>query len=145
LPAGRVCGRPGDLRQQGGPPAMTSRAERPMSVGAGEYSSVSMRATGEGTKNGAAMAAVLAAGIGSFAVGFFVILNEAGVLAALSLCGPAGGVSGRTTFAAAAWLVAWLVAHRRWRDRQVDGRRVLAATLVLIALGLVLTFPPVWG
>jgi hypothetical protein len=95
--------------------------------------------------NGAAMAAVLAAGIGSFALGLFVILNEAGVFVAPSLYGPAGGVSGRTTFAAAAWLIAWLVAHRRWRDRQVDGGRVLAATLALIAFGLLLTFPPVWG
>ena len=94
--------------------------------------------------NGAAMAAVLSAGIGSFAVGLFVILNEIGVFAAPALYGPAGGVSGRTTFAAAAWLIAWLVAHLRWRDRQVRGGRVLAATLVLIVLGLVLTFPPVW-
>jgi hypothetical protein len=91
------------------------------------------------------MAAVLAAGIGSFALGCFVILNEAGVLAAPSLYGPAGGVSGRTTFAAITWLIAWFIAHRRWRDRQVDGGRVLTATLVLIALGLLLTFPPVWG
>jgi hypothetical protein len=91
------------------------------------------------------MAAVLAAGIGSFAVGFFIILNEAGVLPAPSLYGPAGGVSGRTTFATVAWLIAWFLAHRRWRDRQVDGGRFLTATLVLIALGLVLTFPPVWG
>jgi hypothetical protein len=91
------------------------------------------------------MAAVLAAGIGSFAVGFFVILNEAGVLVAPSLYGPAGGVSGRTTFAAVAWLIAWFAAHRRWRDRQVDGGRVLTVTIFLIALGLLLTFPPVWG
>lgn len=99
----------------------------------------------EQSANGAAMAAVLAAGIGSFAVGFFVILSEAGVFAAPTLYGPAGGVSGRTTFAVVAWLIAWFAAHRRWRDRPVDGGRVLTATLVLVALGLLLTFPPVWG
>jgi len=99
----------------------------------------------QGASNGTAMAAVLAAGIGSFAVGFFVILSESGVFAAPALYGPAGGVSGRTAFAAVAWLIAWFAAHRRWRDRQVDGGKVLTATLVLIALGLLLTFPPVWG
>ena len=91
------------------------------------------------------MAAFLAAGIGSLALGVFVILNEAGVLVAPSLYGPAGGVSGRTTFAVVVWLIAWLVAHRLWRDRSLDSGRVLAVTLALIALGLLLTFPPVWG
>jgi hypothetical protein len=124
---------------------MTSLPEHLMSAGPEMPSLPSTRAANGASVNGAAMAAVLAAGIGSFAVGFFVILNEAGVFTAPSLYGPAGGVSGRTTFAAVAWLIAWFVAHRRWRDRQVDGRRVLTTTLVLIALGLVLTFPPVWS
>jgi hypothetical protein len=95
--------------------------------------------------NGAALAAFLAAGIGAFAMGFFVIINEAGLFAAPSLYGPAGGVSGRTTFAAVAWLIAWTVLHRRWKDRDVESRQVSRATLVLTAIGVVLCFPPVWG
>jgi hypothetical protein len=95
--------------------------------------------------NGAAMAAFLAAGIGSFAMGLFVILNEAGLFTAPSLYGPAGGVSGRTTFAAVAWLIAWGLLHSRWKSREVEPRPVYALTLVLIGLGLVATFPPVWG
>lgn len=95
--------------------------------------------------DGASMAAVLAGGIGAFAVGLFVILNEAGVLTAPSLYGPAGGVSGRTTFAAATWLIAWAILHRRWKDRRVEPGPVLALTLVLVGLGLLATFPPVWG
>lgn len=65
--------------------------------------------------NGAAMAAMLAAGIGAFAMGAFVILNEAGVFAAPALYRPAGGVTGRTTFAALVWLAAWALLHTRWR------------------------------
>ena len=40
------------------------------------------------TTNGAAMAAVLGAGIGSFAVGVFVLLNEAGLFAAPTSTAP---------------------------------------------------------
>ena len=95
--------------------------------------------------NGAALASFLGAGIGAFAVGFFVILNEAGIFAAPTMYAPAGGVSGRTTFAVVAWLAAWGLLHSRWKGRQIDSRRVFAATLVLIGLGLVATFPPVWA
>ena len=95
--------------------------------------------------NGAALAAFLAAGVGAFAMGLVIILNEADVFAAPTLYGPAGGVSGRTTLAAAIWLAAWAVLHHRWRKRRLEPGRVHAATLILILLGLVLTFPPVWG
>lgn len=95
--------------------------------------------------NGAAVAAFLSAGIGTFAMGLFVILNEAGIFTAPTLYGPAGGVSGRTTFAAAVWLIAWAVLHRRWADRAIDGGRIWTTALVLIALGVVACFPPVWA
>lgn len=95
--------------------------------------------------NGAAMAAVLAAGIGAFAMGIFVIANEAGLFTAPSLYGPSGGLSGRSTFAVVVWLVAWGFLHGRWRGRDVNVGRVLSWTLALAALAVVLTFPPVWG
>lgn len=94
--------------------------------------------------NGAAMAAYLSAGIGAFAMGLIVVLNEAGVFAAPSLYAPAGGVSGRTTLATVVWLVAWGVLHNRWKARTIDANRILAVTLALIALGVLGTFPPLW-
>ena len=97
------------------------------------------------TANGAAMAAILSAGIGAFAVGFVVILNEAGLFTAPALYGPAGGVSGRTTIAAAIWLVAWVILHSRWKSRHVESGRVNRTTLLLILAGIIMTFPPVWG
>lgn len=97
------------------------------------------------TANGAAMAAVLGAGIGSCAVGVFVLLNEAGLFAAPALYAAAGGVTGRTTFAAIVWLVAWGVLHARWRSREVEPGPVFTWTVVLVVLGILATFPPLWG
>ena len=102
------------------------------------------QATAVAETNGAAMAAVLGAGIGSAAMGVFVLLNEAGVFAAPALYGPAGGVTGRTTFATIAWLIAWGVLHARWRSRDVSSGSVFTWTVVLAVLGIVATFPPVW-
>ena len=94
--------------------------------------------------NGAALASFLAAGIGAFALGVIVILNEAGLFSVPALYGPAGGLSGRTTLAVAIWLVAWTALHRRWNGRHIDGGGAFVATLALISLGVLLTFPPIW-
>jgi hypothetical protein len=91
------------------------------------------------------MAAFVAAGVGAFALGLLVVLNEAELFAAPAFYGPAGGVTGRTGMAAAIWLIAWAVLHRRWRNRAIDDRRVNTLALILIALGVLLTFPPVWS
>lgn len=95
--------------------------------------------------NGPALSAVLAAGIGSAAMGVAVLLNEAGILTAPSLYAPAGGLSGRAAIAVVAWLVAWGVLHRRWKHRDVAVGRVFAWTLGLVAFSVIATFPPTWG
>lgn len=95
--------------------------------------------------NGVAVAAFLAAGIGAFAVGLIVLLNEMGLIAVPALYQPAGGVSGRTTLAIVVWLGSWAILHFRWKEREVNARRILTAALVLTALGILGTFPPVWS
>ena len=95
--------------------------------------------------NGSAMAAVLAGGIGAFAMGLIVILNEAGLFAAPALYGPAGGVTGRTTFATVLWLAAWGVLHVRWRDREIEPGRVFRLAVALMGAGILGTFPPLWA
>jgi hypothetical protein len=95
--------------------------------------------------NGSAMAAFLGGGIGAFAMGAVVMLNEAGIFAAPTLYAPAGGVSGRTTLATIVWLISWVVLHNRWKAREIAPSRVGAVTLILIVLGVLGTFPPVWG
>lgn len=94
--------------------------------------------------NGGAMAAFVAAGFGSFAMGLFVLLHEAGVYSAPSLHDGAGGLSGRSTFAVVGWLIAWALLHRAWRDRDISASRTLRVTLALTAVGILFTFPPFW-
>ena len=95
--------------------------------------------------NGPAMASFLGAGVGAFAMGAIVLLNETGLFAAPTLYAPAGGVTGRTTLATIVWLIAWGVLHQRWKARDVAPSRVYAVTLILVAFGVLATFPPVWG
>jgi hypothetical protein len=98
----------------------------------------------EEAANGSAMAAFVGESIGAFAMGVVVILNEAGIIAAPTLYGPAGGVSGRTTLATIAWLVGWAVLHHRWKGREIAPRRTYPVVLILIGLGILATFPPLW-
>jgi hypothetical protein len=95
--------------------------------------------------NGAAWAAFLAAGIGSFSTGLVIILNETGIFAVPALYAPAGGVSGRTSLAIAIWLMAWVLLHFRWKDREVPFRWVPVGTIVLVLLGILGPFPPFWS
>jgi len=97
------------------------------------------------TKNGPALAAFLAAGLGSLALGALVLLNEAGIYAAPTLYAPAGGLSGRTTIATLVWLVAWAVLHYVWRDRDLDPRAIHTVTLMMVLLAIAATFPPLWA
>lgn len=94
--------------------------------------------------NGAAAAAILAAGIGCFVLGLLTTLAAASTALnrALAFYGPAGPLSGKTTVAVLLWLIAWAVLHRWWRARQVNFARLFMATLILIALALLGTFPP---
>jgi hypothetical protein len=94
--------------------------------------------------NGAGAAAVLAAGIGAFAVGLIATVADksAAIKAAMIFSKPTGPLSGVTTSAIVVWLIAWVILHARWRGKTVNLGRVGAAALVLLVLGLLLTFPP---
>jgi hypothetical protein len=95
--------------------------------------------------NGGGAAAVLAAGIGAFLVAAFAILADkiAALKTLMIFYKPTGPLSGVTTCAIAAWLLAWLILHTFWRSRMVNMGRVRAAALVLLILGVLLTFPPI--
>lgn len=99
----------------------------------------------KGQAHGAAMAAILAGAIGSATLGVFVLLGAIGVYSAPAIYGPAGGLSTRSTLAVVAWLVAWALLHRRWAGRDVAVERVGLWSLVLVLLGVLATFPPVWA
>ncbi len=92
---------------------------------------------------GPAAAAVLAAGIGATALGVATTAAEASTKVSgwLDLYSRVGPLSGKTIFAVAVWLVSWAVLHIAAKDRLSLSRRVLTTTGVLIALGVLGTFP----
>lgn len=103
--------------------------------------------TGPGTNalpNGPGAAAILGAGIGSLALGVFAFAGDAvpAILNAFNFWHPTGPLSGVTGSAVLVWLIAWYWLSRRWRAVNVNLARVNAATFVMLAAGLLLTFPP---
>jgi hypothetical protein len=70
--------------------------------------------------------------------------NSKPVLDRLTLLQPVGSLSGKTSCAVLIWLVAWAALHGHWKDKQLHFGWVFGATIVLVGLGLVGTFPPVW-
>lgn len=95
--------------------------------------------------NGGGAAAVLAAGIGSFAMALFALLGDkiAAFRNLMIFYRPTGPLSGVTTCAIAVWLLAWWFLYRRWSWRMVAMARVRAAALILLILAVLLTFPPI--
>ncbi|MGX1161427.1 hypothetical protein FBY31_0192 [Arthrobacter sp. SLBN-100] len=92
---------------------------------------------------GPASAAILAAGAGALSLGILTTLAEANatIKAFLTFYDPVGPLSGKTTLTVVVWLLCWGALHMALRKREVEGRRVVTASLVLIGLGLVGTFP----
>jgi hypothetical protein len=103
-------------------------------------------AAGDAVPTGPAAAAVLAAGIGCAALGILIPLAEgiAWVKSTLTFNGPVGPLSGKTIVASVVWLIAWAALHRAWRKRDVRFAPVWIASIVLIAVGLLGSFPPVF-
>src|SRR3990172_11526391 len=96
---------------------------------------------------GPAAAAMLAAGIGAFVMGLLTTASEASadLANALKFYGPSGPLSGKTTVAVIVWLVSWLILGTIWKNKNSDLRSIFTWTLVLIGLGLLLTFPLFFG
>ena len=94
--------------------------------------------------NGAPAAAILAAGIGVVGLGLIDLLAKtlAPFDALLAWYPPTGDLSGISSLSVLAWLVIWAGLSRAWKGQSVDSGRVLGATLIVTAIGVILTFPP---
>jgi hypothetical protein len=94
--------------------------------------------------NGPGAAAILAAGIGSAALGVLALANDASpaINKLLTFYRPTGGLSGVSTVAVIVWLVVWFGLARRWATKTVPMAQVNVAAFALLAVGLLLTFPP---
>lgn len=93
--------------------------------------------------NGPPLAAVVSAAFGSFVLGLFTTMAEASeaIKEWLKFKGPVGPLSGKTTLAVVAWLVAWAALGFAWRGKQVNLRTAVIVAAVLIGLGIVGTYP----
>jgi hypothetical protein len=97
-----------------------------------------------GLPTGPAAAAILAAGIGCFALGVFAFAGDAvpAVNRALVFWQPTGALSGVSSTAIAMWLASWYALSRRWGSRNVRILPVNLAAGVMLIAALLLTFPP---
>jgi len=94
---------------------------------------------------GSAAAAILSAGIGSIAVAIFAIAADksASLKNLFSIYKSTGALSGETTAAVVLWLVTWIIFAAIWRKRSVPLARINLIAFTLLALSLLLTFPPI--
>jgi fluoride ion exporter CrcB/FEX len=97
----------------------------------------------EDKPEGPISAAIIAGGIGAFALGLLTTLAEANetISGWLELKVSVGPLSGKTTFAVLIWLVAWAVLHVAMKDKGYETRRAFTIAIVLVALGVIATFP----
>ena len=95
--------------------------------------------------NGSGAAAILAAGVGSFALAVLACAGDKSAIVKNSLVfyQPTGPLSGVTTASILIWLFTWAILEWRWRNRTVAAGRISAVALALLGLALLLTFPPV--
>jgi hypothetical protein len=95
--------------------------------------------------NGSAAAAILAAGIGSISLAVITIAGDrsAGVKALLTFYRPTGPLSGVTTTALGVWILTWLILDRLWHRRELPLLKINIASIALLFLSFLGTFPPI--
>jgi hypothetical protein len=93
--------------------------------------------------NGPIVAAMLAAGIGSFVLGLMICLAQGSKAIGnlLNFYDPVGPLSGKTIVAVVVWLIAWGVLANKWKDQSADFGKMYKVTLILVGLGLLGSFP----
>ncbi len=102
--------------------------------------------------NGPVAAAFLAAGLASLTLGLMVVLAEASVdiknaldfSKNYGLGSGVGPLSGKVAVATIVYVVTWVAMHFAVRGRELPWTRVFLATLLLVGLGFLLTFPPIF-
>ena len=94
--------------------------------------------------SGPAAAAILSAALATCALGVFAVVADGSKTIAhwLTFYRPTGPLSGVTTLTILVWLATWLVLAKLWRTRTVNLSKTNALAFLLLACGLLLTFPP---
>jgi hypothetical protein len=97
-------------------------------------------------QTGLAAAALVSGGIGALALGLMVTLAEIseGIANMLNWVNPVGPLSGKSSIGVIAWLASWFILNRAWKDQDRDMKKAFTIFLILIVLGFLLTFPPIF-
>ena len=101
---------------------------------------------GEVVTTGRAAAALVASGIGTLFIGLMTTGAEISpaLKEFLTWTKPVGPLSGKTGLSVIIWLISWAVMHYLFKDKESNLGRAFTITLILIALGVIFTFPPVF-
>jgi hypothetical protein len=94
--------------------------------------------------NGPAAAAILSAGAGCAFMGILSVVAGASkpIAKLLTFYVPTGSLSGVSSVAILLWLVTWFILAKRWRLKTIAIGKVNTTAFLLLALGVLLTFPP---
>jgi len=95
--------------------------------------------------NGSGAAAMLAAAIGSLVLAVIALAGDKSVPIknSLNFYKPTGPLSGVTTVAVVVWFLVWGLLEWRWGRRTVAMSRINRVSLAMLALSILLTFPPI--
>jgi hypothetical protein len=94
--------------------------------------------------NGPVVAALIAGGLGAAAIGLLTTLAEASepIKNALNWYNPVGPLTGKSLLGVIFFFVSWIVLYWVFRGKNVNFARATTVALILLALGLLGTFPP---
>ena len=94
--------------------------------------------------NGPVAAALIAGGLGCATLGVLTTWAEASpeLAEALNWWPPAGPLTGKAGAASGVFFASWLALHVAWRRRDIPYGPMVASASLLLAVGVVGTFPP---
>jgi hypothetical protein len=98
------------------------------------------------TMDSAVSAAFIASGIGSVVLGLTIIGAEtnAALKTFLTFNAGVGPLSGKTTVTVIAFVLSWVILHFIFRSRPIKLATGFTISVILVIVGLLLTFPPVF-
>ncbi len=110
---------------------------------AGDPAVVDLEAEYPDKPEGPISAAIIAGGIGALVLGILTTLAEMSesIKDFLNFYDPVGPLAGKTTYAVVVWLISWIVLHVMYKDKAIESRKALTVALILLALGVLGTFP----
>lgn len=99
--------------------------------------------------NGPVAAALLAGGIGSAFLGIvttiFEMNDKSAFATSLAWSKSVGGLSGKVGLSIIVFFISWAVLYFVFRGKETNMSRIITIASVLLAIGLIGTFPPFWG